>query len=270
MQPSEELLARRPWVAHYQPGVPAEIEPQDHVSLVDVWRRSLEAFGPRVALESFGKRMTYAELGAAADRVTAWLQAQNFKKGERAAIMSPNVMAYPAILIGILQAGGVVVNINPLYTPRELEFQVVDAKPRFLFVLENFGATVAAVRDRLELEKIILIAPGNLLGLKGKVVNFVSRHVKKAVPKADLPGALAFATLLREAQRLTREPVAIDGSDLAVLQYTGEQRARRRAPCCCTGISPRISNRAWSGSDRPCRRGRRCWSRPCRFTIFTR
>jgi long-chain acyl-CoA synthetase len=221
MQASKELLATRPWIAHYQPGVPAEIEPQDHVSLVDIWRRSREAYGPNVALESFGKSMSYAQLGVAADRVTAWLQAQNFKKGERAAIMAPNVMAYPAIMIGILQAGGVVVNINPLYTPRELEFQIVDAKPRFLFVLENFGATVAAVRDRLELEKIILVAPGDLLGAKGRIVNFVSRHIKKAVPKADIPGALTFANVLRDAHRLTPKPVAIDGSDLAVLQYTG-------------------------------------------------
>jgi long-chain acyl-CoA synthetase len=221
MQASEELLARRPWVAHYQPGVPAEIEPQDHISLVDLWRHSRKTFAANVALESFGGRMTYAQLGAAADRVTAWLQGQGFRKGERAAIMAPNIMAYPAILIGILQAGGVAVNINPLYTPRELEFQVVDAKPRFLFVLENFGATVAAVRDRLGLEKIILIAPGDLLGAKGMIVNFISRHVKKAVPKVDLPNALSFATLLREGKDRTPEPVAIDGSDLAILQYTG-------------------------------------------------
>ena len=221
MLTSEELLAARPWIAQYPPGVPTEIEPQDHATLVDLWRHSRDSYGARVAMESFGARQTYAELGAAADRVTAWLQANGFVKGDRAAIMSPNVMAYPAILLGILQAGGVVVNINPLYTPRELEFQILDATPRFLFVLENFAATVAAVRETLKLERVILIAPGDLLGAKGALVNFVSRHVKKAVPKADLPGALTFSALLRQARRQAPKPVDIAGDDIAVLQYTG-------------------------------------------------
>ena len=221
MLTSEELLAARPWIAHYPPGVPTEIEPQDHATLVDLWRHSRDSYGARVAMESFGARQTYAELGAAADRVTAWLQANGFAKGDRAAIMSPNVMAYPAILLGILQAGGVVVNINPLYTPRELEFQILDATPRFLFVLENFAATVAAVRETLKLERVILIAPGDLLGAKGALVNFVSRHVKKAVPKADLRGALTFSALLRQARRQAPKPVDIAGDDIAVLQYTG-------------------------------------------------
>jgi long-chain acyl-CoA synthetase len=221
MLASEELLAARPWIAHYPPGVTAEIDPRYCSNLVDIWRHSRDAHGDRVALESFGVRQTYAQLGAAADRVTAWLQDQGFAKGDRAAIMSPNVMAYPAILLGILQAGGVVVNVNPLYTSRELDLQIVDSTPRFLFVLENFGATVAAVRDRLNLERVILIAPGDLLGPKGVLVNFVSRHVKKAVPKADLPGALAFKTLLREAKGLKPRPVSVTGDDIAVLQYTG-------------------------------------------------
>src|SRR5271165_3555700 len=186
MQVSEELLAARPWIAHYPPGVPAEIDPNAYSTLVELWRRSREAHGSRVALESFGVRMTYAELGVAADRVTAWLQNNGFAKGDRAAIMAPNVMAYPAILLGILQAGGVAVNVNPLYTSRELECQILDANPRFLFVLENFAATVASVREKLQLERVILVAPGDLLGPKGLLINFVSRHIKKAVPKADL------------------------------------------------------------------------------------
>ena len=195
----EEILAARPWIAHYPPGVPAEIAPDSRMSLVDLWRRSRSLYGARAALESFGARLTYEQLGAAADRVTAWLQEAGLAKGDRVAIMAPNVMAYPAIMIGVLQAGGVVVNINPLYTARELEFQIVDASPRFLFVLENFAATVSAVHEKLRLEKIVLVAPGDLLGAKGTLINFVSRRVKKAVPKFDLPQA----------------------DDLAVLQYTG-------------------------------------------------
>ncbi len=218
MNVSEQVLAARPWIAHYPPGVPAEIEPQNYSTLVDLWRRSRDLYDSHVALVSFGVRMTYAELGAAADRVTAWLQNNGFAKGDRAAIMAPNVMAYPAILLGILQAGGVAVNVNPLYTSRELECQILDATPRFLFVLENFAVTVAAVRERLQLERVILVAPGDLLGRKGLLINFVSRHIKKAVPKANLPGALTFAAMMRQAKALKSQPVAVTGDDVAVLQ----------------------------------------------------
>jgi long-chain acyl-CoA synthetase len=121
----------------------------------------------------------------------------------------------------VLQAGGVVVNVNPLYTSRELEFQIVDATPRFLFVLENFAATVAAVRDRLPLERIILLAPGDLIGLKGHLVNFVSRHVKKAVPEAPMAGVLTFAEMLAQSRGLKPRAVTVIKDDIAVLQYTG-------------------------------------------------
>ncbi len=221
MEISKELLAQRPWLAHYPAGVPAEIAPEHELTLVGLWRRSRAQHGARPALESFGVRLTYEQLGAAADHVTAWLQQTGLVKGDRVAIMSPNVMAYPAILVGILQAGGVVVNVNPLYTARELEFQIVDAKPRFLFVLENFAATVASVADRLDLEQVVLVAPGDLLGAKGALVNFVSRRVKKSVPKFDLPNAISFAAALRAARGVKAVVVPVEPDDLAILQYTG-------------------------------------------------
>ena len=219
---SDEDLAARPWIAHYPPGVPAEIAADRPANLVALWRRSRSLYGPRMALESFGARLTYEQLGVAADQVTVWLQEAGLVKGDRVAIMAPNVMAYPAILLGALQAGAVIVNVNPLYTARELEFQIVDATPRFLFVLENFAATVASVADRLKLEKIVLIAPGDLLrGVKGALVNFVSRKVKKAVPPFRLPDALPFSAALRAARGRAPRAVEIGPDDLAVLQYTG-------------------------------------------------
>ncbi len=221
MEISKELLAQRPWLAHYPAGVPAEIAPEHELTLVGLWRRSRAQHGARPALESFGVRLTYEQLGAAADHVTAWLQQAGLVKGDRVAIMSPNVMAYPAILLGILQAGGVVVNVNPLYTARELEFQIVDAKPRFLFVLENFAATVSSVADRLDLEQVVLVAPGDLLGAKGALINFVSRRVKKSVPKFDLPNAISFAAALRAARGVKAVVVPVEPDDLAILQYTG-------------------------------------------------
>jgi long-chain acyl-CoA synthetase len=221
MNASADIFAARPWVAHYPPGRSAEMTAPTYATLVDLWRGSREKYAARPVAESFGKRLTYAQMGQAADKVTAWLQSQGFRKGERAAIMAPNVMAYPAVLLGILQAGGVVVNVNPLYTSRELEAQLTDSTPRFLFVLENFGATVAAVREKLAVEQIILIAPGDLIGLKGHLVNFVSRHVKKAVPEAPMAGATTFARIMAEARNLQPRAVPVSKDDLALLQYTG-------------------------------------------------
>ena len=172
------------------------------------------------------------QLGVAADQVTAWLLANGFGKGDRAAIMAPNVMAYPAILLGILQAGGVVVNVNPLYTPRELELQILDSSPRILFVLENFAQTVSAVADRLRLEHIVLVAPGDLLGAKGHLVNFVSRHVKKAVPKANLPAASTFAALLHQTKGARPEAPAVNRRRhrcLAIYRRDDGLRQRRGA-----------------------------------------
>lgn len=221
MDVSAEVLAERPWLGHYPLGVPAEISPPAGMTLIGMWRRSRSDFGSRLALESFGTKLSYEQLGAAADLVTAWLQEAGVAKGDRIAIMSPNVMAYPAILLGILQAGGVVVNINPLYTSRELELQITNSSPRFLFVLENFAATVAAVAERLKLERVILVAPGDLLGAKGVAINFVSRSVKKAVPKFALDNAIAFSSVLRAAQGKKLRAVLVSPDDLAVLQYTG-------------------------------------------------
>jgi long-chain acyl-CoA synthetase len=221
MDISAEVLAQRPWLTNYPSGVPMEIALEPGMTLVEMWRRSRKAYGPRQALKSFGKNLTYDQLGAAADLVSAWLQEAGLVKGDRVAIMSPNVMAYPAILLGILQAGGVAVNINPLYTSRELELQVTDSTPRFLFVLENFAATAAAVPACSKLDRVILVAPGDMLGAKGRLINFVSRWVQKSVPKFALDNAIAFSSVLRAGRSKKREPVPISSDDLAVLQYTG-------------------------------------------------
>jgi AMP-binding enzyme len=173
---------QRPWLTCYPPGVPAEIDVERVGTLVDLFRDSVSRYATQPALESFGTRMTYAELGEAADAVASWLQGRGLGKGDRVAIMLPNVLAYPAILFGSLIAGCTVVNVNPLYTARELCHQVNDAGARILFVLENFGHTVEEAGSRLTLDQVVVVTPGDLMGLKGMVVNLVSRRVKKAVP----------------------------------------------------------------------------------------
>jgi long-chain acyl-CoA synthetase len=218
---ASDLTSERPWLRSYPTQVPHSIDEASIGTLNDIFRRAVADYPNRAAVESFGKRMTYAALGREADAVAAWLQGQGLKKGDRVAIMLPNVMAYPAILFGVLLAGGTVVNVNPLYTPRELTYQLKDSGARFLFVLENFAATVEESLPDLTLDRVVLVTPGDLLGLKGAVINLVSRHVKKAVKPFNLPQAVAFKAVIADGAERKAQAVALSPDDIAFLQYTG-------------------------------------------------
>ena len=220
-EPPYDPYAARPWLASYPEGVPATLHPGDYSTLVDMFRKSCAAYAERPAMESFGATMSYRDLGRAADAVASWLQSQGLEKGDRVAIMSPNVLAYPAILFGALLAGGVVVNVNPLYTPGELEHQVNDAGARFLFVFENFAHTAQAAWRRMKVERAIILAPGDLMGFRGHLVNFVSRYVKRMVPAYELPGSLPFSEVVAEGRKRPPAPVNVAPDDIAFLQYTG-------------------------------------------------
>ncbi len=212
----------RPWLDHYPPGVPAMLDDSAAGTLLDIFDEAMRKFASRPALESFGGRMTYRRLGAVAEKIGAALQVAGVRKGDRIAIMMPNVMAYPPLIFGILLAGGVVVNVNPLYTPRELKHQLSDSGARMIFVLENFAHTLAeCIEDLPELKCGVLITPGDLLGVKGLIINFISRHVKKAVKPFALKGSVRFATFLGWAKdgKLQRPDITRD--DIAFLQYTG-------------------------------------------------
>lgn len=213
--------ADKPWLGAYPPNVPAVIDQTRIGTLVDIFRNSVAAYGSRPAVESFGTRMSFAALGRHADAVASWLQNQGLEKGDRIAIMLPNVMAYPAILFGILSAGYAVVNVNPLYTARELIHQFQDAGARVLFVLENFATTVEEALPDLKLDRVVVVTPGDLLGLKGAIVNLISRHVRKAVKPYRLPASIPFKTVLSEGGKTPARAVAIAPDDIAFLQYTG-------------------------------------------------
>ena len=221
--PAFARLSPRPWLAAYPPGVPAEIDVDSLGTLVDLFETSVSAFANRPAMLCFGSTLTYAGLGKQARALAAWLRAQGLAKGDRVAIMLPNVPAYAVALFGVLSAGGTVVNVNPLYTPREFSQQINDSGARFLIVLENFGATVAAALADVTLERILLVGPGDGLGLKGQVINLASRHVRKAVPPFQLPDGLAlpFTTALRRGSGMPHASVPVAPEDLAFLQYTG-------------------------------------------------
>ena len=219
MASKDALLAARPWLKFYPAEVPAEIDLAAVPTVAGVIERAFRDYPARAAFESFGKRLSYAEVERAARRITAWLQQRGYAKGDRIAMMMPNVMAYPVAMFGALIGGYAVVNVNPLYTARELVHQIKDSGARALFVLENFGATVEEALPDLRLDDVVLCAPGDLLGLKGHVVNFVSRHIKKGVKPFSLPRARRLSEVLATA--VPARPVTVTGEDIAFLQYTG-------------------------------------------------
>jgi long-chain acyl-CoA synthetase len=203
------------------PGVPAEFEVEAVGTLVDLFRSSVKAFAERPAFESFGAQLTYRQVADAADAFTSWLQQRGLAKGDRVALMMPNVLAFPAAMFGALCGGYTVVNVNPLYTPRELIHQLNDSGARILVVLENFAHTVQEALPSLKLDAIVIASPGDLMGLKGLVVNAVSRHVKKAVPRYRIAQSVSFASALAAGRRSPPRPVVVAQGDLAFLQYTG-------------------------------------------------
>lgn len=221
---AENRSAERPWLSAYPPGIPYEIDAQALGTVVDLFERSVARFAERPALVCFGATLRFREVGAAARAVAAWLAGQGFGKGDRVAVMMPNVPVCPVTLLGVLAAGCTVVNVNPLYTPRELAAQLNDSGARALFVLENFGHTVEKALPHVPaLERIVVAAPGELLGLKGHIVNAVSRRVKRAVPPFALPPAktLRFEAVVKAGRGMKPPTVTVAPGDLAFLQYTG-------------------------------------------------
>src|SRR5919109_1080550 len=211
----------RIWLKSYPPGVPAEIEPREYGSLIELFEQSIRQFGDRPAFSNMGTTLRFAELDRLARDFGAWLQAKGFAKGARVAIMMPNCLQYPIAMFGTLRAGCVVVNVNPLYTARELEHQLNDSGAEAIVILENFAAVLEQVRTRTPLKHIVITSLGEMLGLKGLIVNLIVRKVKKMVPAYDVPGAVSFKQALAEgaSAKLTTPPLGHD--DLAFLQYTG-------------------------------------------------
>jgi long-chain acyl-CoA synthetase len=210
------------WLKSYQPGVPAEIDPTQYRSLTHLLEEAFRKYADRKAYVCMDKSITYGELDRLSQQMGAWLQSRGLKQGARVAIMLPNVLQYPIALAAVLRAGYTIVNVNPLYTPRELQHQLVDSGAEAIIVLENFAHTVEQVVGKTEVRHIVVATMGDLLGsLKGTLVNFVVRKVKKMVPGFALPGAIGFNKVLAEGARMTLKAVAIGHDDVAFLQYTG-------------------------------------------------
>ena len=213
----------KPWLDSYEKGVKTEIDETLYQSIPDVFRQSVEKFANQPAFQNMGKTLTYAEVGKLAEDFASYLQnVLKLPRGERVAIMLPNLLQYPIALFGILQAGLVAVNTNPLYTPRELEHQLKDSGATTIIVLENFANTLELVLPRTQIKHVIVASVGETFGFfKGTLMNFVLRKVKKMVPEYRISDTIPFQTALKEGAAHTFRPVSLTREDTALLQYTG-------------------------------------------------
>ena len=217
-----ESKTDRFWLKNYPAGVPADVDISQYKSLLQLLDEAFKKYSAKPAYSCMGATMTYRELDANSAAIGAWLQSKGLGKGKRVAIMMPNVLQYPAVLAGVLRAGCTVVNVNPLYTPRELEHQLKDSGADAIFILENFATTLQQVLDKVPTKLVVVCTMGDLLGFaKGLLVNFVVRNVKKMVPEFSLPNAHKFLDVLSEGLKMNLKPVELAQSDVAFLQYTG-------------------------------------------------
>lgn len=215
-------MTDRPWLAAYPQGVPADIDPTQYASLVALMDEAYRQYADRVAYSFMGKDISFAQTDALSRAFAAYLQGLGLVKGDRVAIMMPNVPQYPVVVAAVLRAGFVVVNVNPLYTPRELEHQLKDSGSKAIVIIENFASTLQSCIANTPVKHVVLCAMGDQLGfLKGMLVNYVVRNVKKLVPEYSLPGAVRFNDAIAKGQRGTFKPVDIKPDDIALLQYTG-------------------------------------------------
>ena len=215
-------MTDRPWLKAYPKGVPADIDTSAYTSLVSLMNESFDKFSGRTAYSFMGKAITYGQTDSLSRALGAYFQGLGLVKGDRVAIMMPNCPQYPVAVAAILRAGLVVVNVNPLYTPRELEHQLKDSGAKAIVIIENFASTLTQCIAATPVKHVVLCAMGDQLGLlKGGLVNYVVRNVKKMVPAYALPGAVRFNDAIAKGTRGTLKVPDIQADDVAVLQYTG-------------------------------------------------
>lgn len=213
--------ASKPWLASYSQVVPPVIPPLAYASIGDLLADSCRRFAGRPAFTCMGRTLSYAEMEKASSAFGAYLQSLGLSRGARVALMMPNILQYPVAMMAVLRAGYVVVNVNPLYTPRELEHQLNDSGAEAIVILENFAAALDKIAGKTQLRHVVVAAMGDMLGLKGRLVNLVVRKVKKMVPAWQLPGHVTFPAAMRKGAGLAFQPAACVPDDIAFLQYTG-------------------------------------------------
>jgi len=216
------MTSDRIWLSSYPEGVPSDIDASRYSSLVTLMQEGFHQFAERTAFSFMGKDLSYADLDNQSQAMAAYFQSLGLAKGDRIAIMMPNVPQYPIAVAAILRAGYVVVNVNPLYTPRELEHQLKDSGSQAIVIIENFASTLDKCIAQTAVKHVVMCAMGDRLGyLKGSLVNYVVRNVKKMVPDFDLPQAVRFNSALSQGEGLLFTSPVVGPDDIAVLQYTG-------------------------------------------------
>ncbi len=213
----------RPWLSSYPKGISADIEIEKYASVVEIFEQSVKEFANRPAFSNLGTSLTYSQFDEATKAVAAYLQKTlKLKKGDRIAIMMPNLLQNPVSIFGSLRAGLTVVNTNPLYTARELRHQLIDSGATTIIVLENYAQTVQEVVADTDVKHIIITKMGDMLNFpKSLLINLAVKYIKKIVPAFSLPGAISFQTVISEGSKQNLEPVHLTHNDLAFLQYTG-------------------------------------------------
>ena len=221
-------MRAQPWLTEYPPGVPATIDPDRYPSLAALFEASFERYAAQPAFSNLGETLTFAQIDAASRAFAAYLQkAARLARGDRVAVMLPNLLQSPVVLFGILRAGMTVVNVNPLYKARELEHQLVDSGARAVIVLENYAHTVQQALAKSAVELVIVTRVGDHCGyVKRLAVNFAVRHVRKLVPPWSIAGAVDYRAALAAGRTLSYERPELSGSDVAFLQYTGGTTGR--------------------------------------------
>ncbi len=239
------------WLKSYPQDIPAEIDTGEYDSLKDLLERSFHKFKDLPAFTNMGHSISYGELDQMSRYFGAYLQkVAGLEKGDRVAIMLPNVLQYPVAVFGILRAGLCVVNVNPLYTPRELEHQLKDSGARAILIMENFAATLEEVLDNTDVQTVMVTGVGDMFPFpKNVITNFVVRKIKKMVPSFDLPSAVPFQRTLKEGRWHTLEPVELNHDDLAFLQYTGGTTGVSKGAMLTHGnlVANVLQARAWCG-----------------------
>ena len=244
-------MSQKPWLNSYPAGVPAQIDLSAYYSIVDVLERSCEKYRDKTAFICMGSEITFRELDQLSRNFAATLQAHGLKQGDRIALMMPNILQYPVALFGILRAGMVVVNTNPLYTARELRHQLVDSGARAIVVVENFAHVLEEVRDEVPLENVFTTRVGDLLDFpRGAIVNFVLKYLKKAIPTWSLPGSIPFPDALSGGEKLPLTAASVGFEDIAFLQYTGGTTGVAKGAMLThrNMVANMLQSRAWLGN----------------------
>jgi long-chain acyl-CoA synthetase len=211
----------KPWLQHYPAGMPANIDPEQYPRLLDMLEDCFQKYGPLPAFTFMGKTLTFSEVDRLSRDFGAYLRLRGLEPGDRIALMMPNLLQYPIALFGALRAGLIVVNTNPLYTPREMRHQFTDSGAKAIVIIENFAANLQQVIADTQIQTVILTSAGEMLGLKGVLVNFVVRRIKKMVPQYTLANTVCFNEALAQGRKFSIEPSAGGPDDTIILQYTG-------------------------------------------------